>query len=159
MAEQRTGSVGTKIAVGVITAVLVLYFIMSFSIAIPLIRSGDGVSIAIGIGMIVLAVIGAALIWREIMFGLQAEHLLKRMLAEGELPEDDLPKRPSGRPEREAADADFERWRDEVNERPEDWRAWYRLALAYRASGDTARARAATRNAITLEKRARSSRA
>ena len=34
---------------------------------------------------------------------------------------------------------------------PDDWRAWYRLGLAYDASGDRRRAREAVRRAITLE--------
>ena len=33
---------------------------------------------------------------------------------------------------------------------PEDWRAWYRLALAYDAERDTRRGRAAMRRAIAL---------
>jgi Flp pilus assembly protein TadD len=33
---------------------------------------------------------------------------------------------------------------------PEDWRSWYRLALAYDAAGDRTRARAAARHALAL---------
>ena len=52
---------------------------------------------------------------------------------------------------REDADAVFPRYRDEVTASPDDWRAWYRLGLAYDASGDRRRAREAVRRAITLE--------
>ena len=51
---------------------------------------------------------------------------------------------------REDADAVFPRYRDEVTASPDDWRAWYRLGLAYDASGDRRRAREAVRRAITL---------
>ena len=35
---------------------------------------------------------------------------------------------------------------------PEDWRAWFRLGLAYDASGDRRRARKAIIRAISLER-------
>jgi len=38
-----------------------------------------------------------------------------------------------------------------VEAHPDDWRAWYRLGLAYDASGDRRRARGAVRQAIQLE--------
>ncbi|NUS52312.1 MAG: hypothetical protein HOQ22_14885, partial [Nocardioidaceae bacterium] len=44
----------------------------------------------------------------------------------------------------------FERMRREAELRPDDWQAWYRLALAYDAAGDRTRARAAARHAIAL---------
>jgi Flp pilus assembly protein TadD len=57
---------------------------------------------------------------------------------------------PSGRPERAAADALFETRREEVEAAPEDWQAWFRLALAYDDARDRRRARAAMRRAIAL---------
>ena len=33
---------------------------------------------------------------------------------------------------------------------PEDWRAWFRLALAYDAAGDRTRGRSAARHALEL---------
>lgn len=149
--SRRTGA---KVAALVIAAVLVLYFVFSIGIAWALIASGDAVNVVIGAGMIVLPLLGAWLIGRELVFGMQAERLLRRMEAEGELPEDTLPKRPSGAPVRAAADAEFPRWKAAVEEDPADWRRWYRLALAYRASGDGGRARAAVREAIRLERAA-----
>ncbi len=56
---------------------------------------------------------------------------------------------------RAEADAAFPRYREEVEAAPEDWRAWYRLGLAYDGSGDRRRARAAIRRAIALERRGR----
>ncbi len=61
-----------------------------------------------------------------------------------------MPRRASGRIEREAADAHFEVIRTEVEAAPDDWRGWYRLAQAYDLSGDRKRARAAMRHAIEL---------
>lgn len=145
----------SKIFALVIAAVLVLYFVMSIRIAWTLCASGDAVNLALGVGMIILPILGAWLIGREIMFGFHAEHLLSRMESEGSLPEDTLPKLPSGRPDRSAADAEFPRWKQEAEQDPESWRAWYRLGLAYRASGDNGRARSSVRRAIELERRER----
>jgi Flp pilus assembly protein TadD len=55
---------------------------------------------------------------------------------------------PSGRVDRAAADARFAERRAEVEAAPDDWRRWYRLALAYDDAGDRRRARAAMRTAI-----------
>jgi Flp pilus assembly protein TadD len=63
----------------------------------------------------------------------------------------DLPRRPSGRVDRDAADAWFEGRRAEVEENSGDWRAWYRLAYAYDVAGDRRRARATMRKAVDLE--------
>ena len=83
----------------------------------------------------------------EVRFGLAAQRLGARLGGEPD-PPGPLPLRPSGRPERAAADAVFTRRRDEVRADPADWRRWYRLALAYDDAGDRRRARAAMRTAI-----------
>jgi Flp pilus assembly protein TadD len=49
------------------------------------------------------------------------------------------------------ADAVFPAYRADAEEHPDDWRAWYRLGLAYDAAGDRRRAREAVRTAIRLE--------
>jgi Flp pilus assembly protein TadD len=52
---------------------------------------------------------------------------------------------------REDGDAAFPAFRADVEAHPDEWRAWYRLGLAYDAAGDRRRARAAVRTAIALE--------
>jgi tetratricopeptide (TPR) repeat protein len=108
------------------------------------------VGIAMGVALIVLPFIAAWAIGRELLFGARTEKLVRLMAAEGTLPVDDLPHRASGRPLRDAADADFPQYKAEVEAAPESWRAWFRLGLAYDASGDRRRARAALRQAIEL---------
>src|SRR5690606_3179827 len=71
---------------------------------------------------------------------------------EGGLPDvSDLPRRPSGRVEREAADAYFAKREAELAQAPQDWRAWYRVAHAYDIAGDRRRARDAMKRAVALE--------
>ena len=143
-----------RIAVVVMAVLLVFYLVLVGWRAVLFVQSGDPVGILIGVALIVLPIIGAWALVREILFGLRCERLVKQLDAEGALPVNDLPSRPSGRPYREAADAQFPDYRDAVDAAPEDWRAWFRLGLAYDASGDRRRARGALRTAMTLEKSA-----
>ena len=64
-----------------------------------------------------------------------------------------LPRRPSGRIERDAADELFDSVRAEVEERPDDWLRWYRLARAYDYAGDRGRARETMRKAVEMQQR------
>ncbi|WEO78625.1 tetratricopeptide repeat protein [Cryobacterium sp. SO2] len=143
-----------RIAVVVMALLLVFYLVLVGWRAVLFVQSGDPVGILIGVALIVLPIIGAWALVREILFGLRCERLVTQLDAEGELPVNDLPSRPSGRPYREAADAQFPGYRDAVDAAPEDWRAWFRLGLAYDASGDRRRARGALRTAMSLEKSA-----
>jgi len=144
--------VTNRIGAVVMAVVLALYLVFSGYYATVLFGTGDGVAIAIGIGLLVFAVIGAGFIAAEIVFGVRAERLARRLEQEGALPEEQVPAGPSGRVDRAAAEELFPRYRDAVEAAPGDWRAWFRLALAYDAAGDRRRARWATRTAIRLSR-------
>ena len=62
------------------------------------------------------------------------------------------PRRPSGRVEREAADAWFDEKQAELEADPQNWRRWFALAQAYDLAGDRNRGRKAMRRAIELER-------
>ncbi|WP_375406388.1 hypothetical protein [uncultured Amnibacterium sp.] len=132
--------------------VLVLYLVVGVTRAVAFLQSGVPVGIAIGVALLVLPLIGAYLLVRELLFGLQATRLTRRLGEEGPLPGDGLPRRASGRVERSAADAAFPQYAAAAEERPDDWRAWLRLGLAYDIAGDRRRARSAVRRAITLSR-------
>lgn len=144
-----------RIGVALIALALVLYLSVVALQAIALLRSGQPVGIAMGVAMLVLPAIAAWAVARELWFGARAEQLGARLEREGALPADEVAVRPSGRIVQADGDAVFPRYRAEVEAHPDDWRAWYRLGLAYDAAGDRRRARAAIRESITLEKRAR----
>jgi cytochrome c-type biogenesis protein CcmH/NrfG len=59
-----------------------------------------------------------------------------------------LPRLPSGRVDRQAAEAWFDQQRAAVQQAPEGWQGWFRLAQAYNLAGDRRRAREALRTAI-----------
>lgn len=141
-----------RIAALVMAALLVVYLVIVGQRAVLLMATGEPVAVAMGAALIVLPLIAAWALARELLFGLHTQTLVKILEREGALPVDDLPHRASGRPLRDAADAEFPRYRDEVEADPASWRAWFRLGLAYDASGDRSRARRALREAIRLHR-------
>lgn len=131
-----------------VAAMLVLVYWRSYL----LVRAGTGVGILLGVAVAVIATLGAWLLARSFAFGRNTQRLARRLDAEGALPVDDLPRRPSGRADRAAADGAFEQRRAEADAASDDWRAWFRVALAYDDAGDRPRAREAMRRAIALER-------
>lgn len=140
----------TKAVVAVLLVVLVFYAVLLGAKGVAFVRSGEPVAVVLGVGVLLLPVLGLGLVWREVAFGRRSAELASALEAEGGLPLDDLPRRPSGRVERAAADEAFEVRQAEVEQAPASWQAWYRLALAYDDAGDRRRAREAVRRAIEL---------
>ncbi|WP_382305894.1 tetratricopeptide repeat protein [Herbiconiux sp. UC225_62] len=134
---------------------LAVYIVLVGVRAVQFVLTGVPIAVAIGVVLIILPIVGAWALVRELMFGMRTQRLVEQLEREGELPVDDLPKRASGRPLRAAADEEFPVYRDAVEADETDWRAWFRLGLAYDASGDRRRARGALRTAIALEREAR----
>lgn len=129
---------------------LALYLVLVAQRAILLMASGVLVGVIMGVALIILPTIAAWAIGRELMFGARTEKLVRILDREGNLPVEELPHRVSGRPLRDAADEEFPKYKAEVESEPQSWRAWFRLGLAYDASGDRRRARHALREAIRL---------
>jgi hypothetical protein len=140
----------TKIWVGAVTLLLVFYLVVSFQRSVLLLTDSNLAAQAIGAAYLVLPVIGAWALIRELMFGARTEQMAKVLEAEGGLPVDELPRTPAGRIVRAAADAEFEKYRAEAEAAPDDWRSWFRLSCAYDAAGDRKRARASMRDAVRL---------
>lgn len=142
----------TKVVVAVLVAVLVFYAVLIGAKGVAFVVSGEPAAVALGLAVLALPVLGLALVWREIVFGRRSAELAAELEAEGGLPVDDLPRRPSGRVDRTAADATFAERQAEVEADPGRWQAWYRLALAYDDAGDRRRAREAVRRSIALHR-------
>jgi len=140
----------TKIWVGAVTLLLVFYLVVSFQRSLLLLSDSNLTAKAIGAAYLVLPIIGAWALIRELMFGARTEQMAKVLEAEGGLPVDELPRTPGGRIVRAAADAEFEKYRAEAEAAPDDWRSWFRLSCAYDAAGDRKRARASMRDAVRL---------
>ena len=131
---------------------LIFYFAMLTRTAIALIRSGTPAAVALGIGVLILPVVGAWVMVATLRAGM-AHQRLARLAAEYgmELDVTDLPRMPSGRIQREAADEMFATVRAELDADPDNWLRWYRLARAYDYAGDRSRARETMRRAVELQ--------
>lgn len=140
-----------RVGVAVMAVALILYILLVAQRGWLLVTSGDPVGIAMGVALFLLPALALWGLWREIAFGRRAEALGRRLEAENALPAEELDVRPSGRPDRAQADALFPAYRADVEQHPDDWRAWYRLGLVYDGAGDRRRARQAVRKAIALE--------
>jgi uncharacterized membrane protein YccC len=132
----------------VLVVVFVAYAVLLGWRGVLLIGTGDPIAVVLGIAVLVIPVVGTYLVWREIQFGRATEVLAHELEAAGGLPVDDLPRRPSGRIDRAAADAAFVQYKEEAEAAPDEWRVWFRLATAYDAAGDRKRARSTMRTAI-----------
>jgi hypothetical protein len=140
---------------GLIGAILVtvLFAVYVYAIAgrsAAMIRTGEPVLIAIGIGVLLIPLVVLGLLVKEWSLATTVQRMADELAAADELPVDDLPRSPGGRIDRAAADAAFAVQRERVEQEPESWRARYLLAFAYDASGDRKRARATLRTAAAL---------
>nr|WP_183358088.1 hypothetical protein [Garicola koreensis] len=124
------------------------------SSAVRFLRADDLIAKSLGAGTLLLVAIGVWFLYHAISFGVRTERLGKILAAEGGLPEDTVERSPGGRPNREQADVQFERFRAQTEAAPQDWRSWYRLAVAYDVAGDRARARRTMKQAIDMQRSA-----
>ncbi|KUI24268.1 hypothetical protein AU196_20440 [Mycobacterium sp. IS-1742] len=142
----------TQVLIGLMCVALVVYFLLLGRIAFAFIDTGEPAAIGLGVALLVLPLIGVWVMVSTLQAGF-AHQRLARMAREQDMDLDvsDLPRRPSGRIERDAADALFDSVRNELQEDPDNWIRWYRLARAYDYAGDRGRARAAMRRAVELQ--------
>ncbi|MFQ4148457.1 hypothetical protein AAGW05_07130 [Arthrobacter sp. LAPM80] len=118
--------------------------------AVLLLGDPDWIAKLLGAAYLLIPLVAAWALVSELAFGARTEQMAKVLEAEGGLPVDNLPRTPAGRIIREAADAEFEKYKVEAQAAPQDWRSWFRLSCAYDAAGDRKRARKAMRDAVSL---------
>jgi hypothetical protein len=145
-----------QLVIGFMCVALVVYFLMLGRIAMAFITSGRPAAIGLGLALMGLPMIGIWVMVSTLKAGFAHQRLARMAKEEGmELDVSALPRMPSGRIERDAADALFETVRDELEADPDDWRRWYRLARAYDYAGDRGRARETMRKAVDMQERQR----
>ena len=153
MTSTRRG-VPVQLMIALMCAALLAYIVLLGRTAILMIGSGRGVAIALGAALLILPAIGLWAMIATLRAGLAHQKLARLAAEDGmELDVSALPRRPSGRIERDAADALFDTVRSELDVDPHDWRRWYRLARAYDYAGDRSRAREAMKKAVELQGR------
>jgi cytochrome c-type biogenesis protein CcmH/NrfG len=135
---------------------MLAYVVLLGRLAVAMVGSGRPAAVGLGLALLIMPVIGLWAMIATLRAGF-AHQKLARLIAEDgmELDASALPRRPSGRVQRDAADALFATVRTEVEGNPDDWRRWYRLARAYDYAGDRRRAREAMKTALELHGRCR----
>lgn len=136
----------------VLIGVLVFYVLLVGSRGVLAIKDGRITMMALGVGVLIIPVVGVWYIWRELRFGFTMQQLARELEAEGELPADELQRTAGGRIDRASADEVFAKRKAETEADPENWRTWYRLAVAYSDARDNARGRKAMLRAISLHR-------
>lgn len=134
-----------------LTVLVLVYLVLLAGRAVALLRTGEVVPVVLGVAVLALPLLGLWVLLSTWRFGLRVRRLSLRLAEEGGPPDTaELPRRPSGRVDRQAADAWFAGREAELAADPDDWRGWYRIAHAYDLAGDRRRAREAMRTAVTL---------
>ncbi len=141
-----------QLLIGFLCLALLVYFVTLTQTAIALLRAGTPAAMVLGVGVLLLPVVGLWAVAATLRAGLAHQRLARLAAEDGmDLDVSGLARTPSGRIDRDAADALFGRVRGEVEADPDDWRRWYRLARAYDYAGDRQRAREAMRTAVALQ--------
>lgn len=152
--SDRSQSLRIQLLIGFMCVALVVYFFLLGRIAMAFITSGEAAAIGLGLALMIMPLVGIWVMVSTLRAGLTHQRLGRTVKAEGmELDVSALPRMASGRIERDAADALFAKVRDELENDPDNWRRWYRLARAYDYAGDRSRAREAMKRAVEMEER------
>ena len=143
-----------KLGAALTVLVMVLVSSAMAVTGLSLLASGDLVQVGVGVGVLLLVVVGLVLVAGEVRLGADSARLAKVLEAEDGLPYDPpgVVRLPSGRLEKADADRVFAQRRAEVEQDPDDWRRWWRLAAAYGEARDPRRGRRAMRRAVSLER-------
>ncbi len=141
-----------QLVIGFMCVALIVYFVMLGRAALVFITSGRPAAVGLGAAVLILPVIGIWVMVATLKAGLAHQRLGRMAREEGmDLDVSELPRMPSGRINRDAADALFDTVREELESDPDNWRRWYRLARAYDYAGDRSRAREAMKKAVQME--------
>jgi hypothetical protein len=147
-----TKAVRIQLLIALMCVAMLAYFVLLGRLAVAMISSGRAAAVGLGLAVLIMPVIGLWAMIATLRAGFAHQKLARLIAADGmELDTSALPRRPSGRIQRDAADALFATVRTEVEDHPDDWRRWYRLARAYDYAGDRRRAREAMKAAVQLE--------
>ena len=146
-------TVRMQLLIAFMCVAMLVYFVLLGRMAIAMIASGRAAAVGLGTALLIMPVIGLWAMVATLRAGFAHQKLARLIADDGmELDTSALPRRPSGRIERDAADALFATVRTEVEADPDDWRRWYRLARAYDYARDRRRAREAMKTALQLHR-------
>lgn len=103
-----TKALRTQLLVAFMCVALLVYFALLGRVAVAMIASGRAAAVGLGLAVLVMPVIGLWAMVATLRAGFAHQRLARLIAADGmELDTSDLPRRPSGRIQRDAADALF----------------------------------------------------
>lgn len=150
--DEGSRALRIQVLIAFMCLAMVVYFVLLGRAGVLLVASGRPAAIGLGIAIFILPVVGLWALIATLRAGFAHQRLARIARERGmELDVSALPRRPSGRIERDAADELFAGVRAEVEADPEDWLRWYRLARAYDYAGDRGRARETMKKAVALQ--------
>jgi len=151
---EASRSVRIQLTIAFMCVALLVYIVLLGRSALLMITSGRAVAVVLGVALLILPAIGLWAMIATLRAGFAHQKLARLVAEDGmELDVSALPRRLSGRIERDAADALFDTVRAELDSDPDDWRRWYRLARAYDYAGDRGRARETMKKAVEMQGR------
>ena len=130
----------------ILTAILLVYLGFTILRGIDFLQVDDPAVQALGIAVLVLPILGAILIYREIKFG-KLSYLMGQTISEDYLPAIDL----SETQKRDYLDKAIERAKAQM----QSWQAWYSVALAYDLLKERKLAREAMKYSVELYQEAK----
>jgi len=142
-----------KLGAVVMAALVLMYVALLGQKGYLFLLEPNPVAKVIGGSILVIPVVGAWAIYRELRFGLAIEKLGKLLENEGNWPRFRFGVLPSGRANKAEALQEFQEYKDAALADEDDWRKWFALGLIYDACGDRKRARSAMRQAIERSQR------
>lgn len=138
-----------------LTAMALYYFLIGWR-GFYLLMEDRWIFKALGVAVLMLPLLGVWMVLARLRVALGCQLLAIGMRETGLSTEPPaLPRQPSGRLDRQAAEAWFDQQREVVRQAPQDWRGWLRLARAYDLAGDRKQARESMRTAIEKSKQGR----
>ncbi|GAA1072915.1 hypothetical protein [Tsukamurella spumae] len=156
MTQRERGNLGQLLVIGFLAVAMLLYIGLIGVWASMIAGRGGAANIGLAVGMVLVGVMGLWILWSVLRNGYAHQRLAAAAKALGrDLDVSDLPKMPSGRVQRDAADALFAEVKAEYEADPDSWVNTYRLARAYDYAGDRSRARDWMTKAVSLEKKSR----
>jgi cytochrome c-type biogenesis protein CcmH/NrfG len=142
-----------QVLIAFMCVAMLVYCVLLGREAVAMIGSGRAAAAGLGVALLIMPALGLWAMVATLRAGFTHQRLARLIAEDGmELDTRGLPRRASGRIERDAADALFATVRTEVQAAPDDWRRWYRLARAYDCAGDRRRARDAMKTAVQMHR-------
>ena len=144
-------------ATAFVTVFLVGYLGVMAWRGVLLLRNGGSLAGLLAFGVLLLPLVGLWVIVATLREALTHQRLVSIMRDSGqEVDLSGVARLPSGKLSAEAGEELVAQLQNGVDQRPNEWQAWYRLARGQDAAGNRGAARASMRRAVDLEREERS---